>query len=60
MRSRRAGGGFRGPVDTALGKLGHKRNIAVSAASFLFVPELVACSDLIATMPERLVRRVRG
>ena len=28
----------------------------MSAASFLFVPELVARSDLIATVPERLVR----
>ena len=50
------GGGFGGPVDTALGKLGRSRRIAVSAASFLFVPELVARSDLIATVPERLVR----
>jgi DNA-binding transcriptional LysR family regulator len=50
------GGGFGGPVDTALGKLGRKRRIVVSAASFLFVPELVARSDLIATVPERLVR----
>jgi len=50
------GGGFGGPVDTALGKLGRKRSIAVSTASFLFVPELVARSDLIATVPERLVR----
>jgi DNA-binding transcriptional LysR family regulator len=50
------GGGFGGPVDAALGKLGRKRRVAVSAASFLFVPELVARSDLIATVPERLVR----
>ncbi|MFC4915502.1 MULTISPECIES: LysR family transcriptional regulator [Bradyrhizobium] len=50
------GGGFDGPVDTALGKLGRKRSIAVSTASFLFVPDLVARSDLIATVPERLVR----
>ncbi|HLJ18642.1 MAG TPA: LysR family transcriptional regulator [Stellaceae bacterium] len=50
------GAGFRGPVDAALGKLGRERRIAVSAASFLFVPELVARSDLIATVPERLVR----
>lgn len=50
------GGGFGGPVDAALGKLGLERRIPISAASFLFVPELVACSDLIATVPERLVR----
>lgn len=50
------GGGFAGPVDTALGRLGRKRRIAISTASFLFVPELVSRSDLIATVPERLVR----
>ncbi len=50
------GGGFGGPVDTALGKLGRQRHIAVSTASFLFVLELIAGSDLIATVPERLVR----
>lgn len=49
------GGGFGGPVDAALAKIGRKRRIAVSAAGFLFVPELVARSDLIATVPERLV-----
>lgn len=54
------GAGFSGPVDTALGKLGRQRRIAVSAASFLFVPELVARSDLIATVPERLVRERAG
>jgi DNA-binding transcriptional LysR family regulator len=50
------GGGVSGPVDTALGKLGRKRHIAISTASFLFVLELIARSDLIATVPERLVR----
>ena len=50
------GAGFGGPVDTALGKLGRKRRVAVSAGSFLFIPELVGGSDLIATVPERLVR----
>jgi DNA-binding transcriptional LysR family regulator len=50
------GAGFSGPVDTALGTLGRERRIAVSAASFLFVAELVAACDLIATVPERLVR----
>jgi DNA-binding transcriptional LysR family regulator len=51
------GGGLSGPVDTALAKLGRKRSIAVSTPSFLFVLELIACSDLIATVPERLVRK---
>lgn len=50
------GAGFGGPVDAALGKLGRERRMAVSAVSFLLVPELITRSDLIATVPERLVR----
>lgn len=44
------------PVDNALAALGHKRNVVLSAASFLFVPEIVAGSDFVALVPERLVR----
>ncbi|MDX2202252.1 MAG: LysR family transcriptional regulator [Hyphomicrobiaceae bacterium] len=50
------GGGFSGATDVALDRLGRKRRIAVSVASFLVVPELVARSDMIAVVPERLVR----
>lgn len=50
------GGGFSTPVDDALAALGHKRNVVLSAASFLCVPGLVARSDLVALVPERLVR----
>jgi DNA-binding transcriptional LysR family regulator len=50
------GGGFTTPADTALAALGHKRTVVVSAASFLFVPEIVAASDFAALVPERLVR----
>jgi DNA-binding transcriptional LysR family regulator len=49
------GGGFVSPVDDALAALGHKRQAALSAASFLFVPEIVSCSDFVALVPERLV-----
>lgn len=50
------GGGFATPVDTALAALGQSRNVVLSAASFLFVPEIVSQSDFVALVPERLVR----
>lgn len=50
------GGEFTTPVDDGLAALGYKRNVALSAASFLFVPEIVANSDFVALVPERLVR----
>ena len=50
------GGGFVTPVDDALVALGHRRNVVLSAASFLFVPEIVSQSDFVALVPERLVR----
>lgn len=50
------GGGFTTPVDDGLAALGHCRNVVLSAASFLFVPEIVARSDLVALVPQRLVR----
>lgn len=50
------GGGFSGATDAALAAHGRARRVAVSAASFLIVPEMVERSDLIAMVPERLVR----
>jgi DNA-binding transcriptional LysR family regulator len=50
------GGGFVTPVDSALAALGHRRNTVLSAASFLFVPEIVSHSDFVALVPKRLVR----
>jgi DNA-binding transcriptional LysR family regulator len=52
----RWGGGFTSPVDDALAALGHKRKVVMSAASFLFVPEIVSMSDLVALAPRRLLR----
>jgi DNA-binding transcriptional LysR family regulator len=52
----RWGGSFETPVDDALAVLGHRRNVAMSAASFLFLPEIVATSDLVALAPRRLLR----
>jgi DNA-binding transcriptional LysR family regulator len=50
------GGDFVTPVDNALTAFGHRRNVVLSAASFLFVPDIVSQSDFVALVPERLVR----
>lgn len=50
------GGGFSGPTDVALATNELERRVVVSTASFLIVPEMVARSDRIALVPERLVR----
>ena len=49
------GAKFTSPVDSALAALGYRRRVGLSAASFLFVPEIVAASDFVAFVPERLV-----
>ena len=49
------GGDFETPVDSALAALGRRRNVVLSASSFLFVPEIIAHSDFVALVPERLV-----
>ena len=50
------GGGFTTPADDGLAALGCRRNVVLSAASFLVVPEIVAHSNFVALVPERLVR----
>ncbi|WP_085315692.1 LysR family transcriptional regulator [Derxia lacustris] len=50
------GGGFATPVDEALALVGLKRNVVLSAASFLLVPEIVAESDFVALIPARLMQ----
>ena len=50
-----SGGSFSTPIDEALAALGRQRQVVVSAASFLFVPEIVATSDLVALVPRRLL-----
>lgn len=49
------GGRFDTPLDVQLAALGLSRRVAVSAASFSVVPEIVAQSDLVALLPARLV-----
>ena len=50
------GGGFRGVTDTALESRGRKRRVVLSVPHFLFVPEVVMRTDLVAILPSRLVK----
>ena len=54
------GGSFTTPIDDALKAFGHKRNVVMSAASFLFLPEIVRNSDLVALIPRRLLQVLSG
>ena len=47
-----------GPLDTALSKLGLKRNIRVMLPQFVIAPYVVAETDLIATIPARAAANV--
>lgn len=47
-------GQFRGPTDDALKKLGLSRKVSLSVSSFFTLIELIASSDYIALIPERL------
>ncbi|WJI16119.1 LysR family transcriptional regulator [Pseudoxanthomonas winnipegensis] len=50
------GGGFHGPTDAALAAQGLKRHVALSVPHFLFVLSALVRTDLVAMLPERLVR----
>lgn len=50
------GGGFSGPTDDALKKLNRTRNVVLSVPSWLMVPRIVKSTNLVAVVPERLVR----
>ncbi|PFH19942.1 LysR family transcriptional regulator [Burkholderia sp. JKS000303] len=50
------GGGFFGVTDEALAERGVTRRVALSVPHFLFVVSAVAQTDLVAMLPERLVR----
>jgi DNA-binding transcriptional LysR family regulator len=47
---------FAGPVDHALAQLGRKRQVVLSVPGFLILPAVLATDDLIAVVPERVVR----
>ncbi|WP_348695550.1 LysR family transcriptional regulator [Duganella fentianensis] len=50
------GGGFYGVTDQALAAAGLTRHVALSVPHFLFVMAALAQTDLVAMLPERLVR----
>jgi DNA-binding transcriptional LysR family regulator len=50
------GGGFKGVTDAMLESRRRKRRVALSTQHFLFVPEVVAQTDLLAVVPHRLVK----
>ena len=50
------GGGFFGVTDDVLKAAGASRRVALSVPHFLFVMTAVASTDLVAMLPERLVR----
>jgi len=50
------GGGFTARIDAALTALGRKRRARLHVPHFLLVPEIVARSDMISSLPERLAR----
>lgn len=49
-------GRFVGPTDRALARVGRKRRVVLSAPGFLILPEILKTDDLIAVVPERLLR----
>ncbi len=54
------GGGFVGPTDTALAKLGLQRDVVVSVPSFGMLLDIVHSSDMVALVPERLLGGTTG
>ena len=50
------GGGFHGVTDAALARLGLSRKVALSVPHFLFMVSVLQSTDLVAMLPERLVR----
>ena len=50
------GGGFAGATDEALAKAGLSRRVVLSVPHFLFMISALANTDLVAMVPERLVR----
>jgi len=54
------GGGFHGATDSALATLNLKRKVVLSVPHFLFLAAVLANTDLVAMVPERLVRQAKG
>ncbi|MBP0619834.1 LysR family transcriptional regulator [Cupriavidus consociatus] len=54
------GGGFSGVTDEALALAGMQRRVVLSVPHFLFVTAVLANTDLVAMVPQRLVRDAPG
>jgi len=54
-----SGGSFFGFMDEHLEALGRRRRVALSVQHFTLVPELLARTDYLATLPYRLIARYR-
>jgi DNA-binding transcriptional LysR family regulator len=48
------GESFHGVTDDALAKAGRERRVGLSVSSFLVLPDVLAISDMIAVVPERM------
>jgi DNA-binding transcriptional LysR family regulator len=55
-----SGGSFHGFMDEHLEALGRARRVALSVQHFTLVPELLARTDYVSTLPSRLVARHRN
>ncbi len=53
------GGGFFGATDDTLARLGRKRRVMASLPSFLLAAPLVATTDMVAVLPERLAHSLQ-
>jgi DNA-binding transcriptional LysR family regulator len=49
------GGGFAGPADAALARLGRERRVRTSVSTFLLVPPMLEVEDLLAVVPRHLL-----
>jgi DNA-binding transcriptional LysR family regulator len=54
------GGGFNGVTDEALMKIGLSRRVVLSVPHFLFAMSVVEDTDMVALLPERLIREAPG
>jgi len=54
------GGGFRGFVDDILEEKGVTRRVALSVQFYSVVPDILASTDLVCTLPDRFLNRYRN
>lgn len=52
-----SGGNFHGYMDEQLERIGRRRTVALSVQQFTLVPEILAATDYVCTLPSRLAMR---